>query len=188
MGSLRIIAGTLRGRRISIPVHATYRPTGERTRGALFDILGSEIEGSIFLDAFCGTGAIALEAVSRGARRVIAVDEDPLAVKAVSKLAEAWQVADRCRAICRSLPEGMTRIGADQEPFSIIFADPPYHQGLLGPFLAGVVARGCLAPGGRLIVERDRWDPEDVPPEGLVRTRSARYGGSCLDFYQVAAG
>ncbi|MDH3628466.1 MAG: 16S rRNA (guanine(966)-N(2))-methyltransferase RsmD [Acidobacteriota bacterium] len=185
MGSLRIVGGALRGRRISIPARVTYRPTGERTREALFDILGPSLDGARFLDAFCGTGAIGLEGLSRGAERALFIDEDPEAIASLASLTEAWKVADRARALCLGLPEGLLSSGVgDQAPFSVIFADPPYGTAQLGPFLSAVASRSLLAPTGRLIVERDRRDPLEVAPVGLEHRRTARYGGSCLDFYE----
>lgn len=144
---MRVVAGSLGGRRLISPSPgASVRPTADRVREALFSILG-DVSGAGVLDLFCGTGALAIEAVSRGASRAVLVDSDPgLARQNV----DALGLADRCAVEGEDAIRYLERT-ADR--FDLIFCDPPYELAdRLGPRLDSLVPQH-LAPGGRLILE-----------------------------------
>ena len=140
---MRIIAGDFRGRRLLAPRGHAIRPTGERAREALFDILehgAPPLRGARFLDLFCGTGAIGLEACSRGAAAVVLVEHD----RAALKLAEANIARLGAPANVRVMARDASRLGVAPHPFDLIFLDPPYRSGLAGVTL-GALAQGRLA-------------------------------------------
>jgi len=176
---VRIIAGTAGGRRIVAPAGRTTRPTSDRAREALFAILGDRVVGARVLDLFAGSGALGLEALSRGARAALFVDNDRRALAAIARNIETLGFADRavylrrdlCR--CRKLPAG---------PFDLVFCDPPYGRGLGERMVALVAAEGLLAAGGILVVEER--SSETVAGAGdlqLVQRRS--YGDTCFWFF-----
>lgn len=160
---MRIIAGVWRGRRIEAPAGASTRPTADRVRETLFSMLVSRLgsfEDLRVADLFAGSGALGLEALSRGAAHATFVDRDAKAAAAIRANAEKLGAADRVRVLggsALSLPLA--------GPFDLIFADPPYAAGSGSKAAAAVVAAGWLAPGGMLAVESARRDR--VSAEGL---------------------
>ena len=149
---MRIIAGNFRGRRLLVPPGQAIRPTGERAREALFDVLehgAPPVRGARFLDLFCGTGAVGLEAHSRGAAEVVLIEHD----RAALKVAEANIARLGAPPSVRLLARDASRLGPAPHPFDLIFLDPPYRSGLAGVTL-GALARGdWLAGDARVIVE-----------------------------------
>jgi 16S rRNA (guanine966-N2)-methyltransferase len=180
-GRLRIIAGELKGRRIAIPPGVPIRPTADRVREALFSILGGSVVDAEVLDLYSGSGALGFEALSRGAAGVSFVEADRRAVDALRATAARLGVERRCMFFhahaLRYLSEG-----GSPGPFRLALADPPYDSLDHGPLLPLAAAR--LATGGLLVVERDAaHEPPQAAGSGLERTRTARYGRCCLDFY-----
>ncbi len=182
---MRIIAGRHRGRRIAAPAGLATRPTGDRAREALMGILehGSPpLAGARFLDLFAGSGAVGLEAASRGAEAVLLVERDPEAVRAIRANLEHLGEAGRVRLLVADA----TRLPAAGEPFDIVFLDPPWRSGLAGPTLLALLRGGWLAAGGRLVVELARDEPLELP-EGLVAEEDRRYGRTSFRFLRAAA-
>jgi 16S rRNA (guanine966-N2)-methyltransferase len=182
VGRLRIVAGELKGRRIEVPDEAATRPTGDRTREALFDILGAQVRGARVLDAYSGSGALGFEALSRGAASVMFIESDAGAIARLKKSAERLGVAARCDVRAGRVDEvlGDRQVAG---PFDLVLADPPYGS-TERPILLALV-RGRLAPGGLVVLERAAAEPPAVAV-GLERVREARYGRSSLDFYRLS--
>jgi 16S rRNA (guanine966-N2)-methyltransferase len=177
VGTLRIIAGELRGRRIRVPDTATLRPTGERAREALFSILGDAIPGARVLDAYAGSGAFGIEALSRGAAEALFIEAEANAFEALRNNVEQLGLMGRARLL-------RGRVGAialTGEVFDVIFADPPYAAGERAPFLE--IAAPLLRPAGILVLEREGRDTA-VASDRLQPYRSAVYGRSAFDFYR----
>ncbi|WP_295453639.1 16S rRNA (guanine(966)-N(2))-methyltransferase RsmD [uncultured Thiodictyon sp.] len=176
-GQLRIIGGRNRGRRLPIPDQAGLRPTADRVRETLFNWLAPVMPGARCLDLFAGSGALGLEADSRGAGAVVLVECNAL-------------VARQLLANVRTLgAEGVTVIAADAltwlagpvSPFNLVFLDPPFADGLLGPACALLAGRGWLAPGARVYLETGDHGGFPTLPDGweLIREQTAgqvRYG------------
>jgi len=177
VGTLRIIAGELRGRRIRIPDTASLRPTGERAREALFSILGEAIRGARVLDAYAGSGAFGIEALSRGAAEALFIEAEASAFEALTANVERLGLAGRARLVRGRVGE----VSLAAEAFDVIFADPPYRGGERAPFLE--LAAGLLPPGGILVLERE-GRATAVASERLQPYRSAVYGRCALDFYR----
>lgn len=173
---MRIIAGNFRGRRLLAPRGQSIRPTGERAREALFDILEHgtpPVRGARFLDLFCGTAAIGLEAHSRGAAEVVLVEADRAALKAV----EANVARLGAPASVRLLARDATKLGSAPHPFDLIFLDPPYRSGLAGATLEALLRGGWLAADARVIVELGATEDLDLPA-GYTLERERRYGSA----------
>jgi 16S rRNA (guanine(966)-N(2))-methyltransferase RsmD len=172
---LRIIAGSLKGRRIDSPAWAGLRPTSDRLRETLFNILSPRLQGARVLDGFSGTGAVGLEAISRGAADVMFVDHDPRAVALITSNVERCGVTGHA-IIRREL--GRQALPSDAL-FDLIVLDPPYEMNPHGA-LASLVPH--LAADGVLVLEHARrQDAPDV--DGLMRGREVRAGSSVLTFY-----
>jgi 16S rRNA (guanine966-N2)-methyltransferase len=173
---LRIIAGSLKGRRIETPGWDGLRPTSDRLRETLFNILSPRIQGARVLDGFSGTGAVGLEAISRGAADVMFVDHDPRAVALITSNVERCGVTGHA-IIRREL--GRQTLPSDAL-FDLIVLDPPYE---MNPHGALTSLAPHLAAEGVLVLEHARrQDAPDV--DGLLRVREVKAGSSVLTFYK----
>jgi 16S rRNA (guanine(966)-N(2))-methyltransferase RsmD len=180
----RIIAGRGRGRRLAAPRGEGTRPTSARVRQTLFDILAPRVRGCRFLDAPAGAGGVGLEALSRGAERLVLIEKDPRAMDALRRNASLFPGADVriYRQDVRVALEALAERGAR---FDVVFLDPPYESGLHEPLLRA--AARLLAPDGVAVAEHFHKRP---PPEtigGLARTRLVRVGEHALSFYAAAS-
>lgn len=182
---MRIIAGRGRGRRLESPRGDATRPTGSRVKQTLFDILAAEIPGSRFLDVFAGGGGIGLEAVSRGAARVVLVDDRADAAAAMRRNAQLLaEAGGEIRVFRQDARVAVPALAAAGERFDVIFLDPPYASDLYEPLLEEIGSVGILAPGGVVVAEHfhKRSLPETIG--SLDRVRSVRVGDHRLTFYR----
>ncbi len=177
---MRIIAGRLKGRRLRSPTWKGLRPTSDRLRETLFDVLGDLVTGARVLDGFAGTGAVGIEAVSRGASEVVFIDRDPRAAALIAENLRHCGVSEGC-AIIRADLGRMSR-AADLRQFNLIVLDPPYTDTDLE--LPLIRASGWLAPGGRLVLEHARRRASPPRAGRLTRCRVVRAGDSALSFYE----
>lgn len=177
--NVRVIAGKYGGRVLDAPPGLTTHPMGERIRGALFNILGGRIRGARVLDAFAGTGAIGIEALSRGAKAATFVERDKLAFTILMKNLELLRIEDEATTTKAAL--GAWVKTQRREKFDIIFADPPYNapQEVLVEKLAG-----NLKDDGILIMSRGTRREIRMPRLALYESRA--YGEATLDFYTLA--
>ncbi len=187
MGEIRIVAGEFRRRKLRVFPGAQVRPTSDRVREALFDILGADVDAAHVLDAFAGTGALGLEALSRGAAHVTFLESDREIAAALREnvdrlgaLARSSMVLARAEiAVAGALPGG---------PFDLVLADPPYSDPVRRRFLGQLASSGHLSPDARVVVETDGRDPSAAGSEaGLQLERSERYGRTRLEFYRLSA-
>jgi 16S rRNA (guanine966-N2)-methyltransferase len=163
---MRIVAGAWRSRGLRGPADAT-RPTADRVRQALFDMLmhapwggRDSVEGAVVLDAFAGTGALGLEALSRGAARATFIEQDRAALAVLRANIAACRAGDRCTVVA-----GDVLTAGRGEAAGLVFLDPPYGQGLVARGLAALQAAGRIAPGALIVAEtgRDEASPLDAP-------------------------
>lgn len=187
MGRIRIIAGELRGRQIDVPDGNVVRPTGDRAREALFSILGSSVAGAAVADVFAGSGALGIEALSRGADRAVFVEADPRVAATLRRNLVRLGLDGRAQVLQDDALQ-RCRNGFPGGPVSIVFCDPPYGTVSGSGLLAAMAHAGTLEPGGVVILERDRAGdaaPPD-PPDVWSLYRQSRYGRNCLDFYRFS--
>jgi 16S rRNA (guanine966-N2)-methyltransferase len=171
---LRIIGGRHRGRRLRFPAGVAIRPTPDRVRETLFNWLQPRIVGARVLDLFAGSGALGLEALSRGAAHVTFVEQDRRAAAALEQLTREWQepeVTIECADALAWLSG--TRAAA---LFDIVFLDPPYDAAALGAAAVALVDHGRLAPDARVYLERRARDPLPALPPGWREQRAGRAG------------
>lgn len=176
---MRIVGGRFRGRQLIGPRDRSIRPTADRTREALFNVLEHgrpPLPGARFLDLFAGTGAVGLEAWSRGAAEVLLVEDaaDALALIRANLEALGRPVGVEVQA------QDATRLGAAARPFDLVFIDPPYGSGLATPALE-TLGRGWLAEDARVVVELAAQEDLTVPA-GYEIDRERRYGAAKLVF------
>ncbi len=177
---MRIIAGTLKGRRLDAPVWDGLRPTSDKLRETLFNVLAPGIAGAALLDGYAGTGAVGIEALSRGAAHVTFVERDPRAAALIETNLKRCGVEDR-HAIIRARFAGTERPPAGGA-FDVVFLDPPYGAAELAGAIAA--AESLVTDRTLLVVEHAK---RDVPPDShgtLVRTRVLASGDSALAFYR----
>lgn len=181
---MRIIAGSLKGRTLRGPTGDGVRPTSDRLRETIFNILRDEVDGAIVLDGFAGTGAMGLEALSRGAARVTFVERDRRVLAVLRQNVDACGVSDACAIIADDFL-GLSARHRDLETFTLALLDPPYDFRDLAAVLTE--ARARLAPSGTIVLEhsRRRAAPDGVP--GLTRQRVVTAGDSALAFYAPTA-
>jgi 16S rRNA (guanine966-N2)-methyltransferase len=187
---MRVIAGTLRGRRLAAPPHLATRPTPDRVREALFSALESarggpgSLAGARVLDLFAGTGALGIEALSRGAASAVFVERDPAALAALRENLERLGLAERSRVAAEEAEHYLGRRG-EEAPFDLVFLDPPFSSGRLERVLERLEGWPGLAPRGTLIAEH----PAGETPGGAAwRVRFRRdYGSVGLTLLASAA-
>ena len=177
---MRIIAGTARGVRLA-PVPRGVRPTGDRVRESVFNSLGQFFDGGDVLDLYAGTGALGIEALSRGCERAVFVERDRGARGAISENLKRTGFAERAEVIPGDVSRAVGRLIDRGERFDLIFADPPYR--IARSEIGGVLGRlgALLAPGGRAVVEGGEAPPEDAAArKGATR----RYGGTFVTVFE----
>lgn len=180
---MRIVGGSLRGRRLEVPPGDALRPTSDRAREALFNILQhstlmtAPLAGTTMLDLFAGTGAIACEALSRGAAHATLVDQDRAALACARRNLDALGLAERATV----LQVNATHLPAAARPAGFAYLDPPYRSGLAAPALASLAAGGWLAPGALAVIELAARE-DFAPPDGFVLRDERRYGAARLVF------
>lgn len=171
-GRFRIIGGEWRSRRIAVPEGPGVRPTPDRVRETLFNWLAPVIAGARCLDLYAGSGALGLEALSRGAARVVFVDRSLAVLRHIGATLEALG-CDRGETLCT---DAMTYLAGRATPFDVVFLDPPYRESLLEPAFARLVERGWLAPSSSVYLEHEASAGPPSPPPGWCLFRSAAAG------------
>lgn len=185
---MRIVAGRFRGAGIEAPKGSATRPTSDKVRQALFNVLehgpaGFSFEGARVLDLFAGSGALGLEALSRGARFALFIDESATARAAIRRNVEALGLTGAAKIWRRDA----TRLGdAPGEPFDLMFCDPPYGQGLGERALAAAVEGRWLAPAAVAVLE-ERANAPVAWPAPFAEIDRRRYGDTTIALARVTA-
>ena len=183
---LRIISGRARGKKLVEFAGAQVRPTADRVREALFSILTSRLgslHGCKVLDLFAGTGALALEALSRGAQSALLMEAHPESIKIIQTNIDGCRMSECARVLRGELPAALT-LTVKSGPFDLIFLDPPYSQGLAQATLMQIAALELLSAKGIIVVETAKGEilPEQIGP--LLRTDQRHYGVSDITFFE----
>jgi 16S rRNA (guanine(966)-N(2))-methyltransferase RsmD len=185
---MRIITGRFKGRRLVAPEGATVRPTSDRLRETLFNVIAARVPGARVADAFAGTGALGIEALSRGAAHVTFLEHDPRAQALIAENLQRCGIAEGYAMIRASVARGFetVRTGPAFVPFDIILLDPPYAQ--TPDDLAAIVtsAAAAVAPNGLVVLEHARRQSAPESSGRLGRVRQIVAGDSALSFYERA--
>jgi 16S rRNA (guanine966-N2)-methyltransferase len=189
---MRIVAGRLKGRRIEAPPGRELRPTSDRAREGLFNRLShggfgpggaSVLIDAIVLDAFCGTGALGLEALSRGAASVTFLDQERASLDAARRNAKQLGVEARCRFV----QADATAPPAPRQAHDLVLMDPPYADDLAGPALEALARRGWLVAQALIAVETGSRTPAPTAPDGFDILSETRYGAARMTLMRWAA-
>jgi 16S rRNA (guanine(966)-N(2))-methyltransferase RsmD len=184
---VRIIAGAARSRQIVTPDSPSTRPTGDRVREALFSIILQRVPGAKVLDLFTGSGALALEALSRGAANAVLADHAEDAIRAVNRNIRNLGYENAVQVLRMDWRRTLKRLESENRQFDLIFLDPPYAMKDMSDVGAELAARNLLAPGGMIVAEHDHHTPPLLETYFRLTDRR-RYGRIGLSLYQEGEG
>jgi 16S rRNA (guanine(966)-N(2))-methyltransferase RsmD len=186
---MRVIAGSARGHRLAgPPAGAPTRPTSDKVKEALFNVLGEAVLDARVLDLFAGTGALGIEALSRGAHHATFVEADRGLCDTIRRNLVTVGLAGRATVVCRDVRRAGGALGT--EPFELVLIDPPYEKGLEREAIALLVGAKLLAPGALVVVEHASREAPVLPPgaeDALALERTRVYGDTALTVYIARA-
>jgi 16S rRNA (guanine966-N2)-methyltransferase len=180
---MRVIAGTHKGRRLASPRAPGLRPTSDKVREALFSILHPYLPGARFLDLYAGTGAVGIEALSRGAQRAVFVESDPGAYRLLRRNLADCGLQDAGEPYSGTA-EAFLREAASHRPYDIVFADPPYRGGDTGQLLRAF-EQIPLRETSLIVLEHASKSPLPAQTGRLTRVRQYRYGDTTLSLFRL---
>lgn len=183
---MRIIAGTAKGRTLLAPKNAQrIRPTADRVRETIFNVLGQSCEGLKVLDLFAGTGALALEAISRGAKSAVLVDRDREALSLCRANAEALGFTNVVDIVPRPVERALPELKEKSAPFDLVFIDPPYAAKVTAAVLEQLCDLKLLGPAARVCVEHSKHEETPETVAALTRIDQRRFGETVVSIYQA---
>jgi 16S rRNA (guanine966-N2)-methyltransferase len=183
---MRVIGGHDRGRRLRAPRGLHTRPTADRVRVTLFDVIGPAVAGARVLDLFAGTGAVGIEALSRGAARVVLVERDQSALRALrANLATLGASRAAARVLAGDVLQLLPTIGAEEGTFDFVFIDPPYGTTLAGRTLEALAAARVCRDGSEVVVQHSTRTVLPVVSGLVAHRRPRRFGDTALTFLRA---
>ena len=184
---MRVITGSAKGRPLKALKDRSVRPTSDRVKESLFNIIGSRVVDADFLDLFAGSGSVGIEALSRGARSCVFVELQTADLRVVAENLQTTGLRDRAELIRRDARAALKDLGNRGRRFDLIFVDPPYGQELVPQSLALIDDCGVLAEGGWVICEHHGKDQVPDAAGGLHRFREVVFGETVLSIYRAEA-
>lgn len=181
---LRVISGSARGHRLKTPDSKATRPTADRVKESLFNIIAPHIESSNILDLYAGTGSLGIEALSRGAAAAVFVDSSDVNLKIIKYNLVHTRLEEKGRIIRGKLPDAVNLCGICSSKYDIVFMDPPYGKNFVIKTLNVILKSDIINKNGTIIIEREKDDkvPQKLGNIELVREKA--YGGTVLSFYK----
>ena len=180
---MRIVAGTARGQHLKGPKGDAIRPTSDRTRQTLFDVLGQWCDGLTVLDLFAGTGALGLEAVSRGANKAVLVDQGKEALALCRENASRLRLSPKVEVLGWEAVGAIGRLSARGDRFDLVFADPPYALEVGQKLLSALDESALLSPGARICLEHDKREALVEQVGRLTRFDERKLGDTVVSLY-----
>ncbi|MDE2179802.1 MAG: 16S rRNA (guanine(966)-N(2))-methyltransferase RsmD [candidate division NC10 bacterium] len=184
---MRVIGGLARGRRILAPRGRRTRPTSDYLREVLFNLLAQQVEGKTFLDLYAGTGAVGIEALSRGVAAAVFVEHNRLALAMLYRNLEMSGFRNRAEVVPTEVLRYLRRAAYGSRRFDLIFLDPPYLHTNAGVVIGLIASTELLAPNGMVILERSTKAIPVQVPAGLALIREVRHGDAALQLYRREA-
>ncbi|MGD8990815.1 MAG: 16S rRNA (guanine(966)-N(2))-methyltransferase RsmD [Desulfobacterales bacterium] len=180
--SIRIIAGELKGRKLVTVAGKETRPTSDRVRESVFNILGNCVQGARVLDLYAGTGAMGIEALSRGAKWALFAEGQRAALAALAKNIKICSLENRTNILKCNILDNLKIIQSHSPAFDLVFIDPPYNEDMIQPTLSHLARSQCLVKGARLAIEHSPREPipENQPEFAMADQR--RYGKTLVSF------
>ena len=176
---MRIIAGARRGHKLYDFEGKDIRPTTDRVKESMFNLIQDFIPGSLVLDLFAGSGALCFEALSRGANGGVCVDKDARSIEVIKKNNKTLAFSNVEIINC----DAMSFLDSTKKEFSLIFLDPPYNKGYIAPVMEKIIEKNVLADSGIIVLESDFSD-EHGEFEGLIKLKQKKYGRSYVTVYK----
>lgn len=184
--SIRVIAGTAKGRKLKLVPGDSTRPVMDRVKESLFNILGVSIRGSSFLDLFAGTGSVGIEALSRGAKRALFIDNNRQAIRTIQENLAVTRLGDQAEVLLADAFSYLQR--PHPEAFDFIYIAPPQYKGLWQKALSTIDTRlDHLQPDGVVVVQIDPTEREEIVLETLCPYDERKYGNTLLWFFERPA-
>lgn len=180
---MRIITGKAKGCKLKAPKGMLTRPTADRVKESLFNILGAEVLEAKVLDLFAGTGNLGLEALSRGAVEAVFVDQNAESISIIKENAAHTKLIDKVEMMKSDVFLALRRLSRAEKRFDLLFCDPPYSKGLAQEVLSALDEIDILADGAVIVVEHDRKDDMAVMLHNIVLKRSQTYGSTVVSFF-----
>ncbi|MDX2448361.1 MAG: 16S rRNA (guanine(966)-N(2))-methyltransferase RsmD [Desulfobacterales bacterium] len=179
---LRIISGTLKGKKLH-PFHGKgIRPTSDRTRESIFNILSDRVPGAVVLDLFAGSGALGIEALSRGAGWTTFIDIAPAAVSLLKKNLRSCCLEEHARVIPWNIERNLNCLQSHDRLYNLIFLDPPYHKGMALTALTHLIKSQAITPGACLVLEHGEADKLPSPLTTFELLDQRKYGKTLVSF------
>lgn len=187
---MRVISGKAGGRKLQAPKGATTRPTPDRVKEALFSILHELVEGARVLDLFAGSGALGIEALSRGASHATFVEQDRAALVALAANLVATQTSADVRhtVLATAVHQAARALGTQQKKFDLVFVDPPYAAHLVQPTLKLLMQHALLTADTMVVAEHMGKTASPAPPQSMQCVDLRNYGDVALSFYRPILG
>jgi 16S rRNA (guanine(966)-N(2))-methyltransferase RsmD len=182
-----VLAGALKGQRLTTPRGRITRPTADQVRIACLDTLMPYLERGAFLDLFAGAGGVGIEALSRGAPSAVFVEPDGAALRALRDNVERLGLADRARVVRADAARAAGDLAAAGERFAVVFLDPPYESPRAAPALEAVAAGAILDPGAIVVIQHGTKTPPPASPGVLTLWKARRFGETTLTFFRSDA-
>ncbi|WZL74798.1 16S rRNA (guanine(966)-N(2))-methyltransferase RsmD [Clostridiaceae bacterium 35-E11] len=184
---MRVIAGSLKGRRLKTPKGIETRPTTDRVKESIFSIIHAHIIDSIIIDLFSGTGNLGIEALSRGAEKVFFVDKNKNSIQLIKENIESMGLKSKSEILFCDALKAIKQLASLSHKFDIIFMDPPYSKGLILPCMEAINAEDMLKEDGIILVEHDTKDtlPDNVGR--LIKRKEKKYGNTMISIYAEEA-
>lgn len=179
---VRIISGSLKGKKLQTVRGRQVRPTADRLRESIFNILSSRVHEAIVLDLFAGTGALGIEAVSRGAEYAVFIDNSPGALAVIARNIEACAYSRPTKVIKWDISKNLNCIKSSSRPFNLIFIDPPYNRNLIKPALRSLYRSNSLAKGACVVIEHAATEPIPANLEAFEIDHQRKYGKTLVSF------
>ncbi len=184
---MRIVAGTAKGRVLAAPKSDDIRPTADRVRETLFNVLGQWCEGLLVLDLYAGTGALAFEALSRGAASAVLVDSSREAQQLIRLNAQTLKFEAQVELLTLPAAKAIESLAAHGKSFDLIFADPPYSHEVGARLLEQLAGTQLLNPGGRLVIERERKEVLADQVGALTKVDERTFGLTTVSIFELTA-
>jgi 16S rRNA (guanine(966)-N(2))-methyltransferase RsmD len=179
---MRIISGVSKGRRLATPKSQAIRPTSDRVKESIFNLLGNEVEGKVVLDLFAGTGNLGIEALSRGAKRVLFVEKGRQALRLIWKNISQVGMRERSEILPKDVSRAIGILKQRGESFDLILMDPPYEKGLIQKTLLKLQSHGIYHEDSILVIEHNRREPIPEKLEGWTLVRQRGIGDTLISF------
>ena len=179
---MRIISGRFKGKKLHSVPGITIRPTADRLRESIFNILFHRVRNAVVLDLFAGTGALGMEALSRGAESAVFVDNNPKALSVIQRNITSCSFDKQTRIIKWDIKKNLNCLKLAGTAFGLVFMDPPYHRGMVKPALLNLDQTGSLERGARIVVEHSPLEPIPDPVFMFGIEDQRKYGKTVVSF------